>query len=68
MMRTLRFFLNITFFCLLSCSKLAKVNKSYVNHPSMDLNRRSTHQVTSQVTVLGDGRIGSQAGCLTCAK
>lgn len=64
----MKFFLMITFLSGLSCSKLARVNKSYVNHPSMDLSKRSTHQVTSQVTVLGDGRIGSQAGCLTCAK
>lgn len=55
-------------FTIISCSQLETVDKSYLNHQAMNLEKGMTDDPSSNFTNLGAGGASSQAGCATCAK
>lgn len=53
---------------LCSCAKLAETPKDYLNHPAMDLTKRSTPDKSEKYTILGNQNGAATGGCATCAK
>ena len=59
----------ISLMSLVSCANLRKVDKSILNHKSMNLSESRTHPINARGQVLNaGGLVGSQTACVSCAK
>lgn len=51
-----------------SCARLKKVDKSYVNNMSMNLDQGRTPAFSGRGMVLNGNKVGSNTACTTCSK